>query len=316
MVNIKRFFLFSAVLALSLVVSACGVENNPAAPLERLAADTVKQPELIDLTSIPQDLYCDQAVITGHTAFLYGTGDAGGSFLRVDLERDEATPIELPIGGSVFSLSVSPSGNCLAVIDSARSENDVVRDVFTLFEINADGAIVRQVELSGIRAVNLLAIGTPVVNGCALLDDVVFVIINNCLFFMDLSGGYITSVRWNGSHPRLACCLGDRVCVFDPDDRGGPCRSVRLSHEGRMLLEDIEIPDTAFGVIPSSGNETLFFAEDKTVFAFDIRTGRRTECWEFPYGFAAGKEYYYNGDAFLLERYHGKVQFYKIEQRG
>ena len=161
-------------------VSACGSLPDDYKN-ESQTSDDGMLPTLseVRIYSIPSDFYCVDFVGIENTVFLVGSGSGGHAFCCVDMESDTMKEISLPAAGSVFDLSVSEGNLCLATVCYAQPDNSGnPKEHFSLFELDMDANIKNRVELTGINDINLLAIGTPVVNGCAKIDSFILIIVN------------------------------------------------------------------------------------------------------------------------------------------
>ena len=267
----------------------------------------------ISCRSLPESFHYDNYTVVDRTVFLQGSGDTGPSFFCIDLDANEKTEIALPVPGAVMDLSPSGGGSCLACVYSSRLDGSLTaRGYFTLFEIGPDAAAVRQVELTGIDRINLLAIGSPTVNGCAWIGERILIIVNNRVILLDEAGELLDCLVWDSGHPRMACSSSKGVYVYDASSDGVTVKLLTVSENDALSVSDLTLPGSAVGVIPSCGGTELYIADEKMVYSYDIETARQKAVWVFPYGFSKEKEYRFDGRSTLLECYHGRIGFFGL----
>ena len=301
------------VICFLLLFSSCA-EKQASVENESNAAQDLPKISSVACQSIPTGFHYDNYAIIDQTLFLHGTGNNGASFFCVDLVADKKTDIELPISGPVMDLSVSKDGACLATVYSSRSdETSTARGCFTLFEIQPDASVKSQVELTGIDDINLLAIGTPVVNGSAIINDNILIIVNNRVILLDKEGNLINYIIWESGHPRIACANNQMVCVYDVVDNEMVASILRVSTKNTMDIAVLDCPKSSTDIIPSHSDKEIFIVENDTVYAFDISTNQQRPVWSFPYGFSNEKGYYYNNISTFLECYRGRIVLYSIQ---
>ncbi len=310
----KRRFSAGIAICLLLLLSSCGRtqviddKNNVEQYIPALSPVTYG--------SIPADFHCDNYAVAGRTLFLHGTCSSGPSFFCIDLDTSEKTEIELPVSGPVMNLSVSNDGLCLATVYSSRlDETKTPRGFFTLFEISPDSSIRKQVELKGINSINLLAIGTPVVNGCAFVDDDILIIVNNRVVLLDDEGRLIQHIVMDSGHPRIVGASVQPVCVYDVADGEITAKLLYVSKDNRITVEKLECPASCDDIIPTSGKENIFVVQENNVYPYDLDLQHRQEkpVWAFTYGYSGEKEYFYDGTSTLLECYDGRIAVFRIQ---
>ena len=310
----------SSVLLLCLIFlfASCSETTNRADNDNNEIQETTSGPELSPVTcrGIPAGFHCDDYVIADRALYIHGTDSSGPSFFCVDLETDEKTDIKLPVSGAVMDLSVSNRGTCLATVYSSRTdETGTPRGCFTLFEINPDAVIGKQTELTGIDDINLLAIGTPVVNGCAVLDDSILIIVNNRVILLDNEGKLLDYVIMDSGYPRIAGASIQPVCIFDAADGELTAKLLYVSQDNEISVKPMECPPSCLAIIPTADRDSVFVVQDKTVYSFDPEDQNKPmrPVWSFPYGFSSEKAYYYDGEEALIECYNGNIALYRIQ---
>lgn len=308
----KKGLLSMAFVCLLVLFSACNQEDENK---NREIQGSVDNPQLspVSIQSVSSDFRCVDFVIIDQTAFLAGTEQNRHILYCVDLEKDKKEEISLPIQGSLFDLSASDKGLCLATVYSAQQEGtDPSIGRFTLFEIGTDSAIRKQTELRGINKVNLLAIGGPIVNGCAKLGDDYLIIVNNRVFFLDKEGGLLNYLVWDSGHPAIAGCFEKSAVIYDVVDNSIIAKRITVMPDDTMEVNSLELPDSTIGVVPSYSEKGIFIVENKTLYCLDYQTRRQKTVCTFPYGYSKDKDYYFNGLSTLLECYYGRVGAYSI----
>lgn len=293
----------------ALLLIACQGGNTPDAEPSVTGAPR-KQALPIPSGEPLSGFYADRAVLAGNTAFLTGAGD-GRAFVCYDVVSPEALEPELPEAGRLFSLGVSPEGDCLAVAVSAHGGDDPGGLDYSLLVFGADGRRQKEISLAGVRKVNFLAVGTPNVNGCAMMGEDILLLINNRLLLLDAGGDLLDYVVWAGSHPHLAACMGNTAFIYEMRSGKLLFNAIHITDDKKLHVESAALPAGIVGVIPSGDAEHCWLTDGKTVYSFDA-AGRSEARWEFPYGYSPEKEYYYNGDDLLLELYHGRIGFFSL----
>ena len=247
-----------------------------------------------------------------YAVFLGGAGGDGADFLCIDTVDSGIREIALPDVGPIVSLNGSNSGTCVAVTLSARpDEKGTPRELFTLFEVDAGGEVCRQTELTGVRRINLLAIGTPQVNGCALLESGILIIVNNRVILLDRDGALLDFVVWESGSPRIAARSDRSVFVYDTDADAITIKTVSVTRENTLKVNATELPGSITAIIPANAG-TVYAVEGKKVFSFDPSTGKKKAAWEFPYGFDPEKDYCWNGEELLVQSRRGQIGLYRI----
>lgn len=264
--------------------------------------------------SIPSDFYCVDFVSIENTVFLVGSGSGGPAFFCVDMESDTMKEISLPVAGSVFDLSVSEENLCLATVCYAQPDDSgISKEHFTLFELDKDASIKTHVELKGINDINLLAIGTPVVNGCAKIDSFILIIVNNRVVLLDGNGDLLDLIVWKSGHPKIAGTFGRYVCVYDFVDNEPAASLLEISPDNIIIPAELDLPVPINGLIPGNSGNSIFTVKDHTVYSLDLSTLDQSPVFSFPYGWSQDKDYY-NGVSRLLECYHGRLSVYTVTQ--
>ena len=297
-------------------VSACGSLPDDYKN-ESQTSDDGMLPTLseVRIYSIPSDFYCVDFVGIENTVFLVGSGSGGPAFFCVDMESDTMKEISLPAAGSVFDLSVSEGNLCLATVCYAQPDNSGnPKEHFSLFELDMDANIKNRVELTGINDINLLAIGTPVVNGCAKIDSFILIIVNNRVVLLDGNGDLLDLIVWKSGHPKIAGTAGRYVCMYDIVDNEPAVSLLEITPDGRIIVADRDLPDPIIGLIPAAGGKGIFTVNDHTVFSLDLGTMNQSPAFSLPYGWSQDKDYYYNSVLGLLECYHGRLAVYTATQ--
>lgn len=312
----RRWLLWLVMCAL-LLNTACGSATVSEEKSASSPASERPKAEKISLSSLPSDLHCDCFSLAGRAAFLSGTDPSGSALYRVDTETDSCERVDLPGEGPVQCLNSSGRGTCLAITYGARLNAVGDREgFFTLWELAETGQLLRQTELTGIGAVNLLAIGTPEAHGCAFLGNRILVIVNNRLFLLEPDGALADWTVWETARPRLFSGSGPSVCVCDRQNGHPVCRRVSATAEGKLQAEPLELPENAEGLIPSDAEEALCWAEGGTVHVTRMGNGREADQWELPFGFSRDRDYCYNGSSTLLTCYHGAAACFVIRRNG
>ena len=310
----KRQHLIIAICLL-LVLSSCG-QRQGEVDQENHAAQELPSLSPVTSLSIPADFHYDNFVSLDHTLFLHGTGNNGPAFFCIDMETDTISDIKLPVSGPVLDLSVSNGGACLATVYSSRlDETGTPRGHFTLFEIGRDALVRKQVELAGIDRINLLAIGTPVVNGCAVLNDRILIIVNNRVVLLDDDGKLIDSVIMDSVHPRIAGASAPSACIYDVVDGKVSAALLSVSQENELSVRPMDCPPSCADIIPTAAGDSIFVVQDNTVYSckFELQNNRMRPAWIFPYGYSGEKKFFYDGEETLLECYNGRVAVYRIQ---
>ncbi len=258
-------------------------------------------------------LHYTNAALVGNTAFLCGTGNSGQILLRADPITGRADPILLPSSGTVFCLGAAEGKRCVVITDSSRLDaSGTPRDHFTLFEIEENGDIIRESSLDGIEEVNLLAIGTPAVQGCALLGENALILIDNRLLLLDPNGKLLDDLTWHGK-PRLAGGTETEVWLADQTEEEFLCAILTVSSEGKLRVEKQKAPEDGHTFVRAFGQKELFYTADRRVFAMDPDTGKTEERWSYAAAPSGKKEIWFNGEDLLLELDGGWARFLRIE---
>lgn len=302
----------SIYLLLSFLLIACQGGKAPSAESSATSVP-VRQALLLPSSGPLSDYHFDRAVLTENTAFLTGTGDER-SFLCCDILTQEISEIELPVSGSLFSLGVSPEGDCLIIAVAAHKGDDSGGLDYSLLVLDTDGRLQKEIFLDGVRTVNFLAVGTPLVNGCAMMGEDILLLVNNRLLLLDAGGDLLDYVVWAGSHPHLAACMGNTAFIYEMRSGELLFNAIHITDDKKLHVEPAALPAGIVGVIPSGDAEHCWLTDGKTVYSFDA-AGRFAPRWEFPYGYSAEKEYFYNGGDLLLELYHGRVGFFSLADK-
>ncbi len=298
-----------------LLFSSCA-ENHVSIDNESNAAQDLPEISPVTYQSIPMDYHYDNFIIVDHTLFFHGTGNNGAFFFCLDLDTDKKTDINLPVSGPVMDLSVSNGGACLATVYSSRlDETGTPQGCFTLFEISPDATIRKQIELTGIASINFLAIGTPVVNGCAILDDNILIIVNNRVILLDDEGKLIDYVIMDSGHPRIAGASIQPVCIYDVVDGELTAKLLYVSQGNDISMKPMECTPSCIDMIPTAATDSVFVVQEKTVYSYDLelQNEQLKPSWTFPYGYSTEKAYYYDGENTLLECYNGRIAVYRVQ---
>ncbi len=304
-----KLFILLAVFFLASCRSAGGGKDGPH---EAASPTPLPVPVPVTLPSLPDGYRWDCSALVEDTVFLFGAGENGTVFLCIDTVRAESKEVSPPAVGPVVSLNGSSRGTCIAIVLSARPDSEgTLRELFTLFEIDVKGEICRKTELAGIRRINLLALGTPVINDCALLETGILVIVNNRVILLDLDGELLDHVVWDSPHPRIAACTGRGVCLYDTDGDAITLKTVDVIEENTLSVTTAGLSSSFTAVIPTNTG-TVYAVEEKTVFSVDVQTGKKTAAWEFPYGFDPEKDWCCSGASMLLQARRRQVGLYRI----
>lgn len=303
------------IICLLFLLSSCD-EKQVTVDNENSVSQDLPTLSLVSYQSIPTDFHYDNYAIIDHTVFFHGTDNYGASFFCIDLDTDKKTDIKLPVSGPVMDLSVSNGELCLATVYSSRlDETGTARGYYTLFAISPDAIIRKQVELTGIQNINLLAIGTPVVNGCAILDDNILIIVNNRVILLDDGGELIDYVIMDSGHPRIAGASIKPVCIYDVVDGELTAKLLSVSQGNDISIKPMECSPSCIDIIPTAAKDSVFVVQEKTVYSYnlELQNEQMKPSWTFPYGYSKEKAYYFDGEATLLECYNGRIAVYRIQ---
>ena len=291
---------------------SCGKAESP-------SVSPVRE-ELVEKKALPfspspalPELYYTNAAPAPSGVFLCGTGARGPVLFYREFPAGENTPIDLPGAGTIAFLGASGAGTALLVMDSPKPDDlGTVRDSFTLYELANTGAVLRELTLEGVGEINLVAMGTPEVQGCALLGDNVLILINHRLLLLGADGSLLDDLVWAGN-PRL---IGsDREHIYLENIRDGTCRlaSAAISSENRLAWEELLVPEGCAFFLPTFGSHDLFYFADRQACALAPSSGDTREAWTYLAPPSAEKEIGYNGDALLVELERGQIRFLRIE---
>ncbi len=310
----KRGFSRMAALAVGLLIlCSCGTPgsrtNAPVKEEQKEIAPILFSPQ----TALPKFQYTN-AVLAGDTAFLCGSGNGEHVLLRADPTTGQTGRIELPSSEKVFCLGAANNSLCLAVTDSSRLDPaGTPKDHFTLFEINENGDIFRETPLDGVDKLNLLAIGTPTVQGCALLGENILLLINNRLILLNADGEWLDDLMWRGT-PRLAGGDGSVIWLVDMSEDTLLCAVLSVSPEGKLRVEKRDLPEGSQTFVHAFGQKDLFYTVGRQVFAMNYASGKVEERWCCSSPPSGSKEFWFNGEDLLLELENGRVRFLRIAE--
>ena len=305
-------FRIAVLAAILLILCSCGTPESKTDSVPENNNTEKKAVPFSPEKTLPK-LHYTNAALVGDTAFLCGTGDGEEFFLRADPITGQTERLLLPSSGTVFCLGCAENRRCLVITDSSCLDTSgTPRDHFTLFEIEENGDIIRELSLGGIEEINLLAIGTPAVQGCALLGENVLILINNRLLLLNQNGKLLDDLTWHGK-PRLTGGIGAAVWLADLAEEGSLCAILTVSSEGKLRVEKREMPENGQSIVRAFGQEELYYTAGRQVFAMDPVTGKTEERWSYSAAPTAGKEIWFNGEDLLLELEGSWIRFLRIE---
>lgn len=291
---------------------SCGKAESPAvSPVQ----DGLVEKKAMPFSPAPAlpDLYYTNAAPVNSGVFLCGTGKQGPSLIYRELPVGENMPIDLPGPGIIAFLGASGTGTALLVMDSPQPDDlGTMRDSFTLYELDNTGAILRELALGGIGQINLVAMGTPEVQGCALLGEDVLILINHRLLLLGADGSLLDDRICTG-HPQLIGSVRERTYLDNVRDGALHLASVSLSEDHHLRWAELPVPERCDLFLPAFGNHDLFFITGRQVCALDPVSGETREVWTYLAPPSAEKEIGYNGDTLLVELERGQIRFLSIE---
>jgi len=305
-----RAVLLAAALLLGLC--SCGRAES--------AADTVSREEKAEYRAVPfspetalPELYYTNAAFGGEAVFLCGTGEEGQELYRVDSLTGQAEKITLSSSGTIFCLGAASTETCLAVTaEAGTDETGIPKVEFTLYEIDPSGVIVGETALTGIGQLNLLAIGTPEVQGCTRLGDDILILINNRLLLLGADGALKDHLLWKG-RPRLIGSDGSAVYLWNIRDGGAALSTVTITGEGTLSFEERMAPEGCQAFIRSFDKGELLYIANKQILRLDLESGQSEARWGYAAAPSAEKEIWYSGEDLLLELENGRVRFLRIK---
>ena len=137
-------------------------------------------------------------------------------------------------------------------------------------------------------------------NGCAILDDNILIIVNNRVILLDDGGELIDYVIMDSGHPRIAGASIKPVCIYDVVDGELTAKLLSVSQGNDISIKPMECSPSCIDIIPTAAKDSVFVVQEKTVYSYnlELQNEQMKPSWTFPYGYSKEKAYYFDGEAF------------------